>query len=293
MPVTKPARDTQNIPEKIKNQKNKKQREILKRSRATARWFALRVTGDSVFDNYLYSEAYRKAVHTGCYVRVGESLVVKPIGNHMLTQGLDVDEYIQSNAGILDIQTPRDVLLHRVVSFDVPSYSHRFPGRRAPSWKMAHAHRSPIRHRTSQITDAYKVKKLHELTKNEFLNIVGGTGGQEPPNNFRKLFEQYLDRSGVTMEDLSELTGIPDRTIRRIKNEPERRPTLEHLIAICIALHLLPSESEKLITAAGYSFKETPKERALRYLIDCAYDQTVEDCNEFLKKMDFKPLTNL
>lgn len=260
---------------------------------ALCRWTSVRINDRNVFDEYINSPTFRKIVNSGYYVRVGDRLVIKPIGNHILSQGIDVDEYISKNAVTLGIDSPRDIILHKTYTHRSSVGGFHSRGGMRPGWKAHHAHRKPATIKDVRLNDAYKTKNIKELSKNEFLCIVGGTGGQEPPNNFKQLLEFFLQRGGITIEYLSELTGIPDRTIRRIKNEPNRRPTLEHLVAICIALHLMPSESEKLISFAGYVFKETSKERALQYLVDCAYDQTVADCNMFLTRMGFEALTEL
>ena len=67
----------------------------------------------------------------------------------------------------------------------------------------------------------------------------------------------------------------------------------ENVVAIGIALHLFPHQIMGLLGAAGYQLRRTPKERSYQYLIDVAYNSTVYECNEFLKKLGMQPLTNL
>lgn len=251
---------------------------------------AFDVRNRNIFDEYITSKDFRTAINTGHYVLADNHLVLKPIGNYILQQNLGIDEFLSLNTDKLGEYSLCDITLHT-------QYIRKYVGagyiRPRKGVCYSRARKNIIRE--TKLVEASAVKSIAHLTKNEFMAIIGGTtdGGQDPPNDFQKLLNRPLEYKGITIERLSELTGIPDRTIRRMKNEPNRRPTLEHIIAICIALHLMPSESDDLIAAAGYTLKNTKEEKAFQFLIDCAYNETVEECNAFLNRMGINPLTKL
>lgn len=253
------------------------------------RWSAFDVRDRNIFDEYIISKDFRTAINTGHYVLADNHLVLKPIGNYLLQQNLGINDFLSLNTDRLGEYSLSDITLH-IQYIRKPIRSFR-PRKGVCYRRASYARKSIIRE--AKLAEASAVKSISDLTKNDFIAIIGGVGGQEPPNNFQQLLDKHLEDKKVTIEGLSELTGIPDRTIRRMKNEPNRRSTLEHIIAICIALHLMPSESDDLIAAAGYTLKNTKEEKAFQFLIDCAYNETVEECNAFLSKMGFNPLTKL
>lgn len=107
-----------------------------------------------------------------------------------------------------------------------------------------------------------------------------------------------MARENVTEECLSEETDIAVRTIGRMHNNTNK-PSLEYVIAICIALTLSFTESELLAALAGYdingtSMRVTKELRAYQYLTEVMrYKWTVSDCKSFLKTHGLSPLTNI
>jgi len=78
-----------------------------------------------------------------------------------------------------------------------------------------------------------------------------------------------------------------------MKWNADSRPELANIVAVCIALHLYPHESIKLINAAGYFFRNNKKDNTYQFLIDSAYNKNVHECNRFLESMNLDPLTSL
>ena len=118
---------------------------------------------------------------------------------------------------------------------------------------------------------------------------------QRPPkeSTFADALKKYMEESNIAEEELSERTGISVRTIDRYRNDSKVRPKLYHAIAICIALHLFANVSEEMIKLAGYELRDTGNEYIYRFLLQAGVAYTVKECNDFLRKMDLKPLTSL
>lgn len=290
MPLAEPEENK--VEAKVKEKPAKGDTHPDKRGHAVeiCRWSAFDVRNRNIFDEYITSKDFRTAINTGHYVLADNHLVLKPIGNYLLQQNLGIDDFLSLNTDKLGEYSLSDITLHIQYIRKYIGFGYTRP-RKGVCCRRAR--KNIIRE--IKLVEASAVKSIAHLTTNEFMAIIGGTtgGGQDPPNDFQKLLNRHLEDKEITIERLSELTGIPDRTIRRMKNEPNRRSTLEHIIAICIALHLMPSESDDLIAAAGYTLKNTKEEKAFQFLIDCAYNETVGECNAFLSKMGFNPLTKL
>lgn len=120
---------------------------------------------------------------------------------------------------------------------------------------------------------------------------------QRPPkeSTFADALKKHMSESHIIEEDLSEITGIPVRTISisRYRNDSKSRPDLDYTIAICIALHLFVSVSEEMIKLAGYELRDTEDEYTYRFLLQVGATYTVKECNDFLRKMELNPLTSL
>lgn len=112
-----------------------------------------------------------------------------------------------------------------------------------------------------------------------------------PPQNFRAYFE-FLTK-GYDVYVLEEMTGISYRTIERIKNERGSRPQLQQLVAICLAVNALPTETVKLVELAGLQFRETLEEQTYLVIINTCYMFGVAYCNKLLFSLGVKPLTKL
>lgn len=115
-----------------------------------------------------------------------------------------------------------------------------------------------------------------------------------PPYTFSGALAFYMKRSKVSEKYLSDLTGISERTLSRMRTDLSYMPSTEYVIAICIALQLYPFESYFLIELSGRKLR---KDRHL----DCIYHMllnvedslSVANCNDFLIRHNLPSLTNL
>lgn len=118
-------------------------------------------------------------------------------------------------------------------------------------------------------------------------NYVTNDGG---PPSFSELLKLYMSEKCVTVEQLAESSGLDPKTIQRYRNDPNIRPALNSVIAICLGLHLLPTDSIALIHSAGYTLRNIERERAYLFVINTCYDQSIHICNELLKRNGFDPI---
>ncbi|WP_087064204.1 helix-turn-helix domain-containing protein [Intestinibacillus massiliensis] len=240
----------------------------------------LRLPKEQVLSYYKRHHDFRRAVDSGKYIYIDGLFVLRPIAIILLEQSIDVHSFFRSPKLFGD--------KNGLTAFCLCE-EYFFVERKPKPNELYHSAR---KYKGKRIAHAEKVASIDTISQEMFRNITSG-GGQEPPFNFGGMLSFFMELKDVTEEGLAELTGISDRTIRRYKNDEGERPTLENVVAIGIALHLFPHQIMNLLGAAGYQLRKTPKERAYQYLIDAAYNNTVYECNEFLKKSGMSPLTNL
>lgn len=82
----------------------------------------------------------------------------------------------------------------------------------------------------------------------------------ELPGSFSGTLRAHMTRQGMTIERLSESTGISVRSINRLRNEERAGYALEQVILICLALHLPPEFSLDLIEKAGLRLRSRPED---------------------------------
>lgn len=138
---------------------------------------------------------------------------------------------------------------------------------------------------------AKKITSLKDITTSNLFLFLGG--GQEPPNNFSEALIFFMEERNITVERLADETGLSEKTIQRLRNNPEIRPTLETVIAICVGLHLDAYSGDTLVYLAGYRLTNKKCEKMYRLFINFAFKETVFECNNALIRCGLKPLTNL
>ena len=241
---------------------------------------ALRIPKDLVLSYYKRHSDFRRAIDSGKYIYIDGLFVLRPIAIILLEQNIDVHAFFRSKKLFGE--------KNGLTAFCLCE-EYLFVERKPKPDELYH---SAKEYKGKRIAHAEKIASIDTLSEEMFRDIISG-GGQEPPYNFGGMLSFFMEQKEVTEEGLAELTGISDRTIRRYKNDEGERPTLENVVAIGIALLLFPHQIVNLLGAAGYQLRKTPKERAYQYLIDAAYNNTVYECNMFLKKSGMPPLTNL
>lgn len=133
---------------------------------------------------------------------------------------------------------------------------------------------------------------LEKVTRKEYIKTF--FGGKNPPNDYLANALTYLmDEMKIKEVDLAETTGLSEKTIQRMRNEIDYKPDIRTIVAVCIGLNLYPKFSKLLLQLAGIFPRNTDEDRAYMFLVNHYYDATVEECNDFLRRLNIKPLTEL
>lgn len=133
---------------------------------------------------------------------------------------------------------------------------------------------------------------LDKITRKDYIKTF--FGGKSPPTDYLANALTYLmDEMDIKEVELAETTGLSERTIQRMRNEIDYKPDIRTVVTVCIGLNLYPQFSHLLLQLAGIFPRNTGEERAYMFLINHYYDATVEECNDYLRRLNFKPLTDL
>ena len=97
----------------------------------------------------------------------------------------------------------------------------------------------------------------------------------------------------MTIGKLSEETGLSTDTIEAMRNNHEKVFKIESVVAVCIALHLLPEVSREYIDKAPSKLIDTTNMGLYRYAINHWYEKSVAEVNRLLLECGSTPLTNL
>ena len=262
----------------------------------------LHLSRRSVFFWYKHSASFRARIGTGKYVLLDGYLVLREFAYYLKEHGIALSDALQ---GKVDIPAVGDADIGKCYCLNIVTEDSSSSTRKTFSGKSirhhataGHVFSSRYRRRQREFEHAslaYSSSKTIKQKHDAFLaSVTGGTGsGGDDDPTFSELLQHHMSNNNLTDEALSELTGISDRAIRGMRNNSDRRPLLKNVVAICIALHLFPSQSMKLLKAAGYTLRPTETEATYGFLLDCAYDCDVIACNDFLIGEQMEPLTDL
>lgn len=92
------------------------------------------------------------------------------------------------------------------------------------------------------------------------------------------------------MEELADEIGVSRPAI--YKWLYQKRISLRHVVAICVALDLRADIGEALVMRAGYSFRKTKEDTLLRSVIFHADVFTIPSTNALMKKVGLPKLAN-
>ena len=110
------------------------------------------------------------------------------------------------------------------------------------------------------------------------------------PVSYSKTLCEHMKRIGCTVETLSAVSGLTDRTIKRHRMGEILRPPLANVIAICVGLKLHPIYSFDLIAKAGHHLTSSKEDTVFNIVLLSMADMEIAEINKYLKAVGVKPL---
>lgn len=120
-------------------------------------------------------------------------------------------------------------------------------------------------------------------------------------NRTRKI-RKYADSLGETLvalqkekhlsnKELSDASLVGEKTIQRIRNEEEYRPTLQTVLGLCFGLQLPPPEAEMFLEKAGFNLNRRSRDEYIyKCILAACTENSIFEVNEMLEKNGLQPL---
>ena len=104
------------------------------------------------------------------------------------------------------------------------------------------------------------------------------------PNSFPKALCYVMRLSGFTKEALAYESKVSESTIGRYRTGKVKHYSEKNVVALCVAMHLPPWLSFKLIGKAGFSLAATREQQAYLVVLSCMYMRSVDEVNDYLRE---------
>ena len=108
------------------------------------------------------------------------------------------------------------------------------------------------------------------------------------PDDFAEMIKAIMKRKGITQENLSFELGVDRKALLNYLNQD--RPSVAHVIGICVALKVPYFISMEIRGAAGIKLRSTEQDFLYRQFLLNAENLTVSRCEDILKQHNEKPL---
>lgn len=108
------------------------------------------------------------------------------------------------------------------------------------------------------------------------------------PDDFAEMIKAIMKRKGITQENLSFELGVGRKALLNYLNQD--RPSVAHVVGICVALKVPYFISMEILGAAGIKLRSTEQDFLYRQFLLNAENLTVSRCEDILKQHNEKPL---
>lgn len=108
------------------------------------------------------------------------------------------------------------------------------------------------------------------------------------PDDFAEMIKAIMKRKGITQENLSFELRVDRKALLNYLNQD--RPSVAHVVGICVALKVPYFISMEILGAAGIKLRSTEQDFLYRQFLLNAENLTVSRCEDILKQHNEKPL---
>jgi hypothetical protein len=107
---------------------------------------------------------------------------------------------------------------------------------------------------------------------------------------FSQVLFKYIDKKGTSDSSIYKKAGIDRRHFSKIRSNPDYKPGKNTAIALALALELSKKETDRLLSAAGYSLSDGDTfDLVIQFCIEKKL-YAIQDVNEALDYFSLKPL---
>jgi hypothetical protein len=110
---------------------------------------------------------------------------------------------------------------------------------------------------------------------------------------FNQVLFSYIDRRGMSDSEVYKRAEIDRRHFSKIRSNADYRPGKNTAIALALALELSKKETDRLLSAAGYSLSDGDTfDLVIQFCIEKKI-YAINDVNEALEYFSMKPLISI
>lgn len=137
---------------------------------------------------------------------------------------------------------------------------------------------------------AKAVTSLEDINTDNVAYLVSGEDSYTS-ESFGKALVSLMGKRHITVEQLAEQTHLSPKTIQRMRTKADFRFDHKTVVALCVGLHLDAYDSRKMLELAGLVLTGNRRDRVYQVILNFAFKETVDSCNELLQRLEMEPLT--
>lgn len=222
-------------------------------------------------------------IYTGCVVCINDPLYVQPTDDPSCPQGLDLTDYALAHVDLCCLKFKREY--SRVDAAD-EYYNQCYLSKDVNAAEFKETKKIELSSNQDPIEEMRQLKLLKE--ENRRVTAIK----RKLPTNFAETLSAHMDRledeygKKMTFKCLHERTGLSEKYLSNVINGG-KKPSIEVLYAICLAMHLHPIFSEDVITKAYGGYPDDEEGAMAEYLLGHHYTESIDMINDKLKKLGY------
>ena len=134
------------------------------------------------------------------------------------------------------------------------------------------------------VGEAYETDYFAEAQQ---LSVIMG----ELPGSPCGTLKAHMERKRITIEALVAKCGVSEKTIRRLRSDPDYMPTRTNIMALCIGLQLEPPLQRDWMSKYGFGFGSSATDLYYEFLMNSLYMQPLSVFNAKLQEHGYPPLS--
>jgi transcriptional regulator with XRE-family HTH domain len=222
-------------------------------------------------------------VYTGCVVCINDPLYVQPTDDPSCPQGVDLTDYALTHVDLCCLKFKR---VYSHVDATDEYYNLCYLSKDINAAEFKETKKIELSSNQDPIEEMRQLKLLK--AENKRVTAIK----RKLPTNFAETLSVHMDRlkdeygKKMTFKCLHERTGLSEKYLSNVINGG-KKPSIEVLYAICLAMHLHPILSEDVITKAYGGYPDDEEGAMAEYILGHHYMESIDLVNERLQKMEY------
>ncbi len=222
-------------------------------------------------------------IYTGLVVCINDPLYVQKTDDPSCPQGYELTDYARAHVDLCCLKFKRE---YTRVGAAEEYYNQCYFSRDVNASEFKETKTIELSSNQDPIEEARQLKLLQKE------NIRVMAIKRKLPTNFAETLSAHMDRledgegKKMTFRCLHERTGLSEKYLSNVINGG-KKPSIEVLYAICLAMHLHPIFSEDVIKKAYGGYPDDEEGAMAEYLLGHHYTESIDMINDKLKQLGY------